>query len=92
VSEYNYVGPYWFVPAYEAGYQENTTAPLNDYDGLFQAKALILKQPYEELQKYLDSPLFPVGDLFYINNLVSAIEASGSTVEQPDPPRNLRIP
>jgi hypothetical protein len=92
VDEYNYVGPYWFVTAYEAGYQENATAPLNDYDGLFQAKALILREPYEELQKYIDSPLFPIGDLFYINNLIAAVEAANTGGgARPSPPRNLRI-
>jgi hypothetical protein len=92
VDEYNYVGPYWFVTAYEAGYQESTTAPLNDYDGLFQAKALILREPYEELQKYIDSPLFPIGDLFYINNLIAAVEAADTGGDtRPSPPRNLRI-
>jgi len=91
VDEYNYVGPFWFVTAYEAGYQENTTAPLNDYDGLFQAKALILNESYEEVQKYLDSPLFPIGDLFYINNLIAAIEAAASNDTRPSAPTNLRI-
>lgn len=89
VDEYGYVGPYWFVTAYEAGYQENTTAPLNDYEALFQARALILKQPYESLQKYIDGPLFPIGDLFYINNLVSALNAPSG--DRPAPPRDLRI-
>ncbi|MGW8181068.1 MAG: hypothetical protein ACWGQW_20250, partial [bacterium] len=91
VNEYNYVGPYWFATAYEAGYQENTTAPLNDYDGLFQAKALILQQPYEEIQKYLDSPLFPIGDLFFINNLISTVEAANNDETRPSAPTNLRI-
>ena len=91
VDEYNYVGPYWFVTAYEASYQENTTAPPNDYAGLFQAKALILKQPYEEVQKYVDGPLFPIGDLFYINNLVAVVESGESAGTRPSPPTNLRV-
>ncbi len=91
VDEYNYVGPYWFATAYEASYQENTTAPPNDYAGLFQAKALILKQPYEEVQKYVDGPLFPIGDLFYINNLVAVVESGESPGTRPSPPTNLRV-
>jgi hypothetical protein len=42
---------------------------------MFQAKAWILKEPRDELVKYLDVPGFPRGDLFYIQNLVAAIEA-----------------
>lgn len=91
VEEYNYVGPFWFETAYEASYQENTTAPPNDYAGLFQAKALILKDSYDDLQKYLDGPLFPIGDLFYINNLVALVEAGDSSGDRPSPPRNLRV-
>jgi hypothetical protein len=49
--------------------------PLYDVRGMFGAKAMILKQSRDELVKYLDAPGFARGDLFYIQNLVSAIEA-----------------
>jgi hypothetical protein len=48
---------------------------LYDTDAIFQAKAMILQQPRRELAKYLDVPAFPVGDLFYIQKLISTIEA-----------------
>jgi len=40
-----------------------------------QAKAMILKEPYEELVKYLDVPAFWRGDLYYIDNLCAALES-----------------
>jgi hypothetical protein len=78
-NDYNYVAPYWFVSRYDAIHDEGNNTPLDTYYGLFQAKAYILKQPYEELVKYLDVPAFERGDLFYINNLVATIEASTTT-------------
>ena len=75
VEEYNRVAPYWFVSRYEGCLQEATVQNLHDYFALFQAKAWILRQPREELVKYLDVPGFARGDCFYIHNLISAIEA-----------------
>lgn len=77
LSEYDHNTPYWFVARYEDTIFEGIFAPLYDLN-LFQAKALILKEPREELVKYLDVPAFPVGDLFYIQNLVAAIEADST--------------
>jgi len=74
-EEYNKVAPYWFVTHYEATTGEGTIQHLYDHHALFQAKALILKEYREELTKYLDVPAVEVGDLFYIQNLVAAIEA-----------------
>jgi hypothetical protein len=42
---------------------------------LFQARAYVLQQPFSELVKYLDVPAFERGDLFYIQNLVAALQA-----------------
>jgi len=75
LEEYNYVAPYWFVTKTEHMFCEGVINPLFDYSALFQARALILKEPREELLKYLDVPAFERGDLFYIQNLVAAIEA-----------------
>ena len=74
LDEYYHYTPYWFVARYEDTIQEGIFAPLYDTN-LLQAKALILKEPREELVKYLDVPVFARGDLFYIQNLVAAIEA-----------------
>jgi hypothetical protein len=76
VDEYNVVVPNWFVSKFDSSFQEARLHYLYDYPALFQAKALILKEPYEELVKYLDVPAFARGDLFYIQNLVAAIEAA----------------
>jgi hypothetical protein len=48
---------------------------LYDYSAMFQAKAYILDEPRDQLTKYLDAPAFERGDLFYIQNLITAIEA-----------------
>jgi len=76
VEEYEYVAPYWFVSKFDVSYGEGTFQHLYDSPALFQAKAYILKQPYNELIKWLDVPAFYRGDLFYIQNLIAALEAS----------------
>ncbi|MDZ7262850.1 MAG: hypothetical protein ONB05_12195, partial [candidate division KSB1 bacterium] len=78
VTEYNDIEPYWFVSKFDTTYGEGIFQPLYDYHALFQAKAYILDQPYAELVKYLDVPAFYRGDLFYIQNLVAALEANPS--------------
>jgi outer membrane protein assembly factor BamB len=76
VNEYNEISPYWFVSKYDQTHREGNLHPLYDVPAIFQAKALILRESREELVKYLDVPAFKVGDLFYIQNLIAAIEAS----------------
>jgi hypothetical protein len=78
IDEYNFVAPYWFVSKFDSTYGEGTLQHLYDPPALFQAKAYILKQPYEELVKWLDAPAFYRGDLFYIQNLAAALSASQS--------------
>jgi len=82
LDEYTTYNPYWFVAKFEATAQEGTKQILYDYSALFQAKTMILHEPAEKLSKYLDVPAFERGDLFYIQNLVSAIEVSGIGVAQ----------
>ena len=76
VTEYEYLAPYWFVSKAEVQFGEGMLTHNYDYHSMFQAKAQILGQPQSELTKYLDIPAVPVGDLFYIDNLISAIEAN----------------
>ena len=48
----------------------------------------------EELAKYLDAPAFARGDLYYIQNLVAAIEApsnSDPTAAAPSPSDNAKV-
>jgi hypothetical protein len=78
--------PYWFVNKFEATHGEGVFQHLYDVISMFSAKAMILKEPREELIKYLDVPAFARGDLFYIQNLVAAIEADST------PPTSSSIP
>lgn len=75
LDEYNQVGPYWFVARYEAVMDEGVMSNLYNSPALFQARAFILGENRSQLTRYLDAPAFLRGDLFYIQNLVAAIEA-----------------
>jgi outer membrane protein assembly factor BamB len=79
VGEYDYIAPYWFVSRYESMMNEGVMSPLYNYPAMFQAKAFILKESQPEITKYLDVPAFERGDLFYIQNLVAAIQASSAS-------------
>lgn len=68
------VNPLWFVSKSETAFGEGVNNQMYDYNAIFQAKALILGEPAEDLGRYLDVPGFEVGDLFYIQNLISLIE------------------
>lgn len=81
VNEYVRAEPYWFVSAYEDTFNEAIIQPLYDTNALFLAKALILKEPYKELVKYLDAPGFARGDLFYIQNLATALGFPSDTLD-----------
>lgn len=76
VAEYSYVAPHWFVTKTEHMYGEGIVNPLYDSIALFDAKAMILQEPRERLLPFLDVPAFQRGDLFYIQRLISAIEAT----------------
>lgn len=75
LAEYSYVAPYWFVTRTEHMYGEGIINPLFDSSALFDARAMILQTPREELLIYLDVPAFARGDLFYIHRLISTLEA-----------------
>jgi len=75
VAHLDDVAPYWFNAAFEGTMGEGNLQHLYDVHALFQAKALVLGQPREELDKYLDVPAFARGDLFYVLNLVETIES-----------------
>ncbi len=75
-SEYDTVNPFWFIGRACEGISENVICPLWDCHVLFQAKAQILQESYEELVKYLDVPAYWRGDLYYIDNLCAALEAA----------------
>jgi hypothetical protein len=54
---------------------ENALMPYQQTHSLFQALALIARAPRAELIKYLDTPIVPVGDLYYLDNLAATLEA-----------------
>ena len=78
VDNIDYCAPYWWVSHYMGCLQESTTQYLHDHHVVLQARAWVLQEPYEELVKYLDAPAFKVGDLYYIHDLVTVIEAQPS--------------
>ena len=82
MEEYTFVAPYWFVSKFDSTWNEGTLQQLHDYPALFQAKAYILKEPYDELVQYIDVPAFYRGDLLYIQNLVAALSVA-DTAESP---------
>jgi uncharacterized repeat protein (TIGR01451 family) len=82
LDEYTRVEPYWFAAAFEDAIGEAVIQPLYDYHALFQARALVLKESPTELAKYLDVPAMSVGDLYYIDNLVTLLESQGIPVAQ----------
>jgi hypothetical protein len=86
LNEYYLLTPYWFVSKYNTSYGETYSMPLYDYHGLYQAKAKVLNEPFSELVKYIDIPAFWRGDLFYIQNLVAALEAPGDITPPPPSP------
>lgn len=75
LNEYEAIAPYWFVTRYNAVPNEGVMQNLYDHHGMFQAKAYIMNESRAELTPYLDAPAFLVGDLFYIQNLIAALDA-----------------
>ncbi len=78
IKEYEYLFPFWFVSGNDNSLQESTMQPLLD-TWLFQAKARVQQSNYQELYGYLDTPAFAIGDLFYIQNLVTAIQVGDAS-------------
>jgi outer membrane biosynthesis protein TonB len=82
VDEYHWVAAYWVATRYEASLEEFSSDNLYTHSAMFQAKAYALKEPVDQLLKYIDAPAFETGDLFYIQNLVGILS---STFEPSDP-------
>jgi hypothetical protein len=75
VREYDTVAPYWMASFVNKGLGENAVTPMYDLNAMFQAKAQILRESASDLEKALDVPGFGRGDMFYILNLVSVLDA-----------------
>lgn len=90
INTYLAIAPFW-MEAHNAETQgESAIQPYQQTYSLFQALAMIKRAPRSELLKYLDTPIVPVGDLYYIDNLVSTLQAvddtGGSPTPTPTPP------
>lgn len=86
VERYTRMAPYWMAGHNEEVQHENGITPLHQTQALFQAKAMILQAPRDELAKVLDTPVVPAGDLFYIQNLIATLEASPASAEGEESP------
>ena len=75
LQRYQDIAPYWMVAHNGETQGEFAIMPYQQTHSLFQALALVKSEPRAELVKYLDTPIVPVGDLYYIDNLVSTLEA-----------------
>jgi hypothetical protein len=83
VERYTRMAPYWMAGHNEEVQHENGLTPLQQTHALFQAKAQILKASREDLAELLDTPLVPVGDLYYIENLIAILEAGSNAPRRP---------
>jgi len=79
VNEYTYLSPFWFSTNNNNAFQEGVQHNLWEREALFSAKAWVQGAGQSELSKYIDAPTFDRGDYFYINNLVTALEAGGGS-------------
>jgi hypothetical protein len=75
VNEYKSTAPYWFVTRFNAVVNEGVRENLYDAVSIFGARAMIQNESQAELSKWIDVPAFGRGDLYYLQNLVRAIEA-----------------
>jgi len=86
VEHYTHMAPYWMAGHNEEIQHENGLTPYQQTHALFQAKAQILRASREELAGFLDAPLVPAGDLYYIENLIATLEASVKRAESRSKP------
>ena len=82
LQKYHDIAPYWMAAHNGETQGESAIQPYQQTHSLFQALAQVKKAPRSELIKYLDTPIVPVGDLYYIDNLVAILEATGTLPTQ----------
>jgi outer membrane protein assembly factor BamB len=86
VEHCTHMAPYWMAGHNEEIQHENGLTPYQQTHALFQAKAQLLRATREELAGFLDAPLVPAGDLYYIENLIATLEASVKRAESRSKP------
>ena len=78
LQKYQFIAPYWMQAHNSETQGESAIQPYQQTHSMFQALARVKKASREELIKYLDTPIVPVGDLYYIDNLIAVLEANPS--------------
>lgn len=92
LQKYQDIAPYW-MQAHNAETQgESAIQPYQQTHSMFQGLARVKRASQAELLKYLDTPIVPVGDLYYIDNLTAVLEASGTIPTNPPPPAPSATP
>lgn len=86
LQKYQDIAPYWMQVHNGETQGESAIQPYQQTHSLFQGLARVKRASQTELMKYLDTPIVPVGDLYYIDNLVAVLEASGGTIPPPPSP------
>src|SRR5690606_12649436 len=66
-------------------FQEDVKQHLHEIPSLFQASASVQGSSSYQLSKFIDVPTFDRGDLYFIQNLVTAIEAPDDPTITPGP-------
>ena len=82
VRTHEFIDPYWFVPRSVETRGESCPAPYSQNSDLFQVKALVLNEPAEKLQLYLQCPI-ALGDLYYLQNLTATLRAAAGVQWKP---------
>jgi outer membrane protein assembly factor BamB len=76
LQKYQDIAPYWMMAHNGETQGESALMPYQQTHSLFQGLAQIKKASRQELLKYLDTPIIPTGDMYYIDNLVSLLQAA----------------
>lgn len=75
LAGYERIAPYSFVSFADEGFGEIVLTPLHDDQALFLAIAWILRAGRQaQLEPYPDVTAFACGDLFYLQELVAALD------------------
>lgn len=87
LQKYQQLAPYWLQVHNGETQGESVIQPYQQTHSLFQALARVKKASRSELISYLDTPIVPVGDLYYIDNLAAILEApaDGTSPALPSP-------
>jgi hypothetical protein len=68
------LAPFWSVGFAPEGVLENVHQPLYNGIALFNAYALLFRTPAADLERFLDAPVFAIGDLFYLQKLATILQ------------------